>query len=107
MEIEVNTPALPSKITDRFYDYIYRTVMNLWRGKSNNIGSFSITANATETKVFDSRVTNVSVILPIGLDINSKAGVLYIKERNGKEGYFIVGGPATAEEQSFTYAIIG
>lgn len=107
MEVEVNTPALPSRVTDRFYDYVYKTVMNLWRGKTNNIGTFTISANATETTVYDSRVTNVSVIPIVSLDSSSNAGVLYITERNGKEGYFKVGGPANASEQHFTYAVIG
>lgn len=107
MEIEVNTPALPSKVTDRFYDYVYRTVMSLWKGKTNNIGKFTIPANTTETQVNDSRVTDNSVITIVSLDSGSNAGVLYIKERNGREGYFKVGGPSVENDQNFTYAVIG
>ena len=107
MEVEVNTPALPMRESPKFYDYIYKTVMSLWRGKTNNIGTFSIPAGATETTVADSRVTEISVIPIVSLDSGSNAGVLYISERNGKEGYFKVCGPASSVEQHFTYAVIG
>lgn len=107
MEVEVDTPALPLRQSTKFYDYIYKTVMKLWQGKTNNIGTFNIAANATETTVKDSRVTNNSVIPIVSLDSSSNAGVLYITERNGREGYFKVGGPASGVEQHFTYAVIG
>jgi hypothetical protein len=107
MEVEVRTPALPSKITDNFLQSVQRTVMCLWRGKTNNIGVFTIPTSVTQVKVTDSRVTPDSHISITGLDNNSQAGVLSITERNSREGYFMVGCPAGQTERNFSYAIIG
>lgn len=101
------TPALPVKLTDTFWQSVQRTVMCLLRGKSNNIGIFTVETDTTETKVLDSRVTQDSHISIIGLDNNSKAGVLSIKERNGEKGYFIVEHPSSDISRNFSYAVIG
>lgn len=106
-EISVDTPALPARIDERFSQYVYRTVSGLWRGKTNNIGSFTVSAGTTQTTVKDSRVTLNSHISIIGLDIDSKAGVLSIIERNGKEGTFIVAHPEADKDWHFSYAVIG
>ena len=107
MEVEVNTPALPTRIDEKFSQYVYRTVSCLWRGKTNNIGKFSVASGTTSTKVKDSRVTPNSHISITGVDSVSKAGVLSITERNSRDGYFIVAHPEASEEWTFSYAVIG
>lgn len=106
-ELEVDTPALPSRIDERFSQYVYRTVSCLWRGKTSNIGEFTVSAGATETTVKDSRVTPNSHISIIGLDTGSQAGVLSIIERRSREGEFVVAHPTADEDRHFSYAVIG
>lgn len=107
MELKVDTPALPTKIDERFSRYVYNTVMCLFRGKTNNIGMFEVLPNTTETKVMDSRVTPNCHISIIGLDNVSKSGVLSIIERNSRDGYFVVDHPSADTVRTFSYAVIG
>lgn len=107
MELKVDTPALPTRIDERFSQYVHRTVSCLWRGKTNNIGEFSVSAGTEETVVKDSRITPNSHISIIGLDTNSQAGVLSIKERRSGAGEFVVSHPTAEVERRFSYAVIG
>lgn len=106
-EIQVDTPALPPRIDERFSQYVYRTVSCLWRGKTNNIGEFTVASGTTSTVVKDSRITPNSHISIIGLDTDSQAGVLSIKERRSREGEFVVEHPTADVDRHFSYAVIG
>lgn len=107
MELEVNTPPLPNRIDDNFLRYVQRTVMCLWRGKTSNIGEFTVGSGTTTTVVKDSRITPNSHISIIGLDTGSQAGVLSIIERRSREGEFVVAHPTASVDRHFSYAVIG
>ena len=84
-----------------------RAISMLSRGKLDILGVFSIPANTTSVTLSDSRVTKNSVFVFNSLDSNSNSGVLWVSDRNSVDGTFTVNCPSNAQEQSFSYAVIG
>lgn len=82
-------------------------VMSISRGKLDVLGVFNIPANTTSVTLSDSRVTKNSVFVFNSLDSNSNSGVLWVSDRNSVDGTFTVNCPSNAQEQSFSYAVIG
>lgn len=107
MEIEVLTPGLPTRYDDRFWSYVRTTVTAILRGKTNNIGEFSTEVDTDNTKVFDSRITDKSHLSFTGLDKGSNSGILYVIDRQGREGYFVVGHPVSEVAMKFSYSVTG
>lgn len=89
------------------YNDIRNAIMLLSRGKLDVVGEFKIPANTTSVTLSDSRVTKNSVFVFNSLDSDSNSGVLWVSDRNSVDGTFTVNCPSNAQEQSFSYAVIG
>ena len=89
------------------YNDIRNAIMLLSRGKLDVVGEFKIPVNTTSVVLSDSRVTKNSVFVFNSLDSNSNSGVLWVSDRNSVDGTFTVNCPSNAQEQSFSYAVIG
>lgn len=89
------------------YSDAKRAVSLLSRGKLDVLGEFKIPAGETSVTLSDSRVTKNSVFVFNSLDSNSDVGVLWVSDRNSVSGTFKVNCPSNAQEQSFSYAVIG
>mgnify|MGYP007133720083 FL=1 len=89
------------------YNDIRNAIMLLSRGILDVVGEFKIPANTTSVTLSDSRVTKNSVFVFNSLDSSSNSGVLWVSDRNSVDGTFTVNCPSNAQEQSFSYAVIG
>lgn len=99
--------SLPLVAGKDSYSDIRRAISLLSRGKLDVVGEFKIPANTTSVTLPDSRVTKNSVFVFNSLDSNSNSGVLWVSDRNSVDGTFTVNCPSNAQEQSFSYAVIG
>ena len=97
-------PIVPGKDS---YSDARKAVQLLSRGKLDVLGVFKIPAGDTSVTVSDARVTKNSVFVFNSLDSDSNAGVLWVSDRNSVSGTFKVNCPSNAQEQSFSYAVIG
>ena len=93
--------------SDRAYEETREAVSLLSRGKLDVLGEFKIPAGETSVTLSDSRVTKNSVFVFNSLDSDSNSGVLWVSDRNSVDGTFTVNCPSNAQEQSFSYAVIG
>lgn len=99
--------ALPMTAGKDSYADTKKAVSLLSRGKLDVLGEFVIPAGETSVTLVDSRVTKNSVFVFNSLDSNSNSGVLWVSDRNSVSGTFKVNCPSSAQEQSFSYAVIG
>jgi len=89
---------------------IVEIVRQLMDGKSNNTGSFTVTANQATTAVTDLRVGADSVILPSPITANAAtewaSGAMYISSI-GKQTFTVTHNNSAPTDRDFTYAVIG
>lgn len=107
-------PATFGNISDiqqymrRVWDALYK----LRQGKTENVGEFTLTANAASSTLRDERISNQSVIVWHPRTANAStelaAGTMYITDANISAGSAIVTHANNAQaDRSFRYAVIG
>lgn len=96
-------------------DAEWKRKLGLWaleaaQGHLNNVGSVTLTANATSTTVTDTRAGNNSFIGFMPTTANAAAeiggGTLFVSTR-GKQQFTITHANAVSVDRTFTYSILG
>lgn len=97
----------PNETDQRKINSVLDGVMN---GKTNNKGSFTITANAATTVVTDLRVGADSIILPSPTTATAAtewaSGAMYVSSI-GKQTFTVTHNNSAPTDRDFTYAVIG
>jgi hypothetical protein len=84
----------------------------LRKGKTENVGEVTLTANAATTTINDSRLSIQSVIVFDPKTANAAteihSGTMYVLSANRAEGVFVITHANNAQtDRSFFYAVIG
>lgn len=116
-------PTVPQDIADtspdgirRFWRRMSSVVNNIMNGKTNNGGTVTLTASATQTTVYDTRITFTSTVLFEPTTTNAAAalysGNMIVSAKtpaaNTTAGTFVINHTSTTTtDRTFNYAIIG
>lgn len=89
-------------------------VNGLMQGKSNNYGTFTLTANATSTTFQEApnRISSYAVVLPMPITANAAtefaSGAMYVSSTDPANSTFTITHANNAQtDRTFRYAIIG
>lgn len=97
----------PNETEQRKQNEVLRLVMD---GKTNNTGTFTLTASATSTTITDLRTGADSVILYSPSTANAASewagGSMYISAV-GKQSFTVTHANAATTDRTFYYAVIG
>ena len=91
---------------------VAQKVNALLDGKTNNVGSFTITANDTTTVVSDLRVGNESVILFMPTTANAATeiwggGGMYVSSITAGTSFTVTHSNGAQTDRTFKYTLIG
>lgn len=107
---ETSTPVLPQRWTD-VEEQVRRTVTavnNVLRGKTNNTGTVTLTANAASTALTDIRIGINSVIVLQPTTANAAAALATTYVGTPGDGTVTISHANNAQaDKTFLYAIIG
>lgn len=97
----------PNEDDQRKQNDVLRGIMD---GKTNNRGSFTVTASAATTVVTDLRVGADSIILPSPITAAAAtewaSGAMYVSSI-GKQTFTVTHNNSAPTTRDFTYAVIG
>lgn len=99
--------AMPAWVKD-----IADIITAMQRGRGNNVGTVTLTANAATTTLTDARIAADSVVIIVPTTANASAemgnGTLYISESNRVNGSIVITHANNAQaDRTYRYAIMG
>jgi bifunctional N-acetylglucosamine-1-phosphate-uridyltransferase/glucosamine-1-phosphate-acetyltransferase GlmU-like protein len=105
-------PALEARLSPlkAWLDHLRQVVNNLMRGKTNNFGALTLTANASSTVLTDANIGGSSVILLSPVTANAAAevgaGTIY-PGAPGNQAVTINHANNAQTDRSFNYVVVG
>lgn len=89
---------------------LIRIINNIMRGKTNNRGETTLTANSATTAILDENVGGESIIILMPLTANAATeianGTIYVSSQ-GKKTFTLTHADNAQTNRNFRYAVIG
>lgn len=109
MTLSFPTPKkqVPDKYDRGYFVHILSVLNNMMIGKTNNTGSFTVTANAVSTTVIDDKVSPNSVITLMPTTANAAAGLTATYITPGEDQFVVTHANNAQSDRTYKYVITG